>query len=192
METQLAYTCMHSTAPCLQSLAVLNAGWVEAYTQPHANVLQVRSLAESTGEVSLATPSLAVQMVGLNSVPTAGDEFYVCADETMARKAAEVAEDAQVPLQPADTTYSTVVRTTIPKHCPKVDSQGGQPFAATQMCAGTSFEDLLWLMAAADGTAGSISRWRQHCHYKVLGIDGRRHRDAAAPECHSEGADLTV
>lgn len=35
-------------------------------------------------------------MVGLNSVPTAGDEFYVCKDETMARKAAEVAEDAQV------------------------------------------------------------------------------------------------
>ena len=59
-------------------------------------MLQVRSLAESTGEVETATPSLAVQMVGLNSVPTAGDEFYVCADETMARKAAEVAEDAQV------------------------------------------------------------------------------------------------
>lgn len=47
-----------------------------------------------------ATPSLAVQMVGLNSVPTAGDEFYVCEDETMARKAAEVAEDAQVQLMP--------------------------------------------------------------------------------------------
>ena len=62
----------------------------------HVGVLQVRSLAESTGEVETATPSLAVQMVGLNSVPTAGDEFYVCADETMARKAAEVAEDAQV------------------------------------------------------------------------------------------------
>ena len=60
------------------------------------SVLQVRSLAESTGEVETATPSLAVQMVGLNSVPTAGDEYYVCADETMARKAAEVAEDAQV------------------------------------------------------------------------------------------------
>jgi translation initiation factor IF-2 len=62
----------------------------------HLRVLQVRSLAESTGDVDSATPSLAVQMVGLNAVPTAGDEFYVCEDETMARKAAEVAEDAQV------------------------------------------------------------------------------------------------
>jgi len=47
--------------------------------------------------VASATPSLAVQMVGLNSVPTAGDEFYVCEDETTARKAAELAEDTQVP-----------------------------------------------------------------------------------------------
>ncbi len=57
---------------------------------------QVKSLAESTGDVGSATPSLAVQMVGLNSVPTAGDEFYVCEDEAMARKAADIAEDAQV------------------------------------------------------------------------------------------------
>lgn len=59
-------------------------------------VTQVKSLAESTGEVDFATPSLAVQMVGLNSVPTAGDEFYVCEDETVARKAGELAEDTQV------------------------------------------------------------------------------------------------
>jgi hypothetical protein len=69
-----------------------------AFAHLHIGVLQVRSLAESTGDVDSATPSLAVQMVGLNAVPTAGDEFYVCADETMARKAAEVAEDAQVSL----------------------------------------------------------------------------------------------
>jgi hypothetical protein len=100
---------------------------MEAHTQPHVNVLQVRSLAESTGEVGLATPSLAVQMVGLNSVPTAGDEFYVCADETMARKAAEVAEDAQVPPQIAGTTYSTVVRITI-----LCIAQGGQPMLLPQ------------------------------------------------------------
>jgi translation initiation factor IF-2 len=56
---------------------------------------KVKSLTESTGDVDSATPSLAVQMVGLNSVPTAGDEFYVCEDETMARKAAELAEDTQ-------------------------------------------------------------------------------------------------
>lgn len=68
---------------------------------PVSRVLQVKSLAESTGDVESATPSLAVQMVGLNSVPTAGDEFYVCEDEAMARKAAEVAEDAQVRVQHA-------------------------------------------------------------------------------------------
>lgn len=60
---------------------------------------QVKTLTESTGEVDEATPSLAVQMAGLNSVPTAGDEFYVCVDETEARKAAEIAEDTQVTLQ---------------------------------------------------------------------------------------------
>lgn len=61
--------------------------------------MQVKTLTESTGEVDEATPSLAVQMAGLNSVPTAGDEFYVCVDETEARKAAEIAEDTQVTLQ---------------------------------------------------------------------------------------------
>jgi len=58
----------------------------------------VKTLTESTGDVNTATPSLAVQMTGLNSVPTAGDEFYVCSDENQARKAAEAAEDAQVGL----------------------------------------------------------------------------------------------
>ena len=34
----------------------------------------------------------------IRQVPTAGDEFYVCEDESMGRKAAEVAEDAMVSL----------------------------------------------------------------------------------------------
>jgi len=56
---------------------------------------KVKTLTESTGDVESATPSLAVQMSGLNAVPTAGDEFFVCADETEARKAAQAAEDAE-------------------------------------------------------------------------------------------------
>lgn len=42
---------------------------------------QVRSLVGSRGEVEEAGPSVAVQMVGLNAVPTAGDEFRVCETE---------------------------------------------------------------------------------------------------------------
>jgi translation initiation factor IF-2 len=48
-------------------------------------VRQVRSLRESSGEVTKAGPSIAVQMVGLNSVPVAGDEFAVCANEQEVR-----------------------------------------------------------------------------------------------------------
>lgn len=36
---------------------------------------------ESRGDVTEAGPSIAVQMVGLNSVPVAGDEFSVCSSE---------------------------------------------------------------------------------------------------------------
>ncbi|EIE18948.1 initiation factor 2 [Coccomyxa subellipsoidea C-169] len=53
---------------------------------------KVRSLRESSGDVTEAGPSIAVQMVGLNGVPTAGDEFAVCASEQEARKQAEAIE----------------------------------------------------------------------------------------------------
>jgi hypothetical protein len=36
----------------------------------------------SAGDMLEAGPSIAVQMVGLNSVPVAGDEFYVCENES--------------------------------------------------------------------------------------------------------------
>ena len=36
---------------------------------------------DSLGPVSEATPSIAVQMVGLSSLPTAGDDFLVCSSE---------------------------------------------------------------------------------------------------------------
>jgi len=36
---------------------------------------------ESRGDVTEAGPSIAVQMIGLNAVPTAGDEFSVCSSE---------------------------------------------------------------------------------------------------------------
>ena len=35
----------------------------------------------SQGEVKEASPSIAVQMQGLNSVPVAGDTFHVCENE---------------------------------------------------------------------------------------------------------------
>lgn len=50
-------------------------------------VHQVRSLRESRGDVEEAGPSIAVQMVGLNAVPVAGDEFTVCSSEQEVRPA---------------------------------------------------------------------------------------------------------
>ena len=46
-----------------------------------ARAVQVRTMRESKGEVTEAGPSIAVQMVGLNAVPVAGDEFSVCSTE---------------------------------------------------------------------------------------------------------------
>ncbi|BDA49072.1 Translation initiation factor IF-2 [Coccomyxa sp. Obi] len=53
---------------------------------------KVRSMRESRGDVTEAGPSIAVQMVGLNGVPTAGDDFAVCDSEQEARKQAEAIE----------------------------------------------------------------------------------------------------
>ncbi|CAK0786401.1 hypothetical protein CVIRNUC_009614 [Coccomyxa viridis] len=53
---------------------------------------KVRTMRESKGEVTEAGPSIAVQMVGLNAVPVAGDEFSVCSTEQEARKNAEAVE----------------------------------------------------------------------------------------------------
>ena len=39
--------------------------------------LQVRSMKDNFGDKDAATPSTAVQMSGLNSVPIAGDDFTV-------------------------------------------------------------------------------------------------------------------
>lgn len=56
---------------------------------------KVRSLKTSAGEVSEIGPSMAAQVMGLNSVPQAGDEFEVFESETRARQAAESIEDAR-------------------------------------------------------------------------------------------------
>lgn len=49
----------------------------------------------TSGEVTSAGPSIAVQVLGLNTVPQAGDEFEVFESETRARQAAEAVEDAR-------------------------------------------------------------------------------------------------
>lgn len=54
---------------------------------------RVRTLRDTNHEVKEAGPSIAVQMVGLNAVPDAGDTFKVFEDESEARTAAEQAMD---------------------------------------------------------------------------------------------------
>ncbi|KAG2490006.1 hypothetical protein HYH03_011472 [Edaphochlamys debaryana] len=54
-----------------------------------ASVGKVRSLANDLGQaITQAGPSIAVQLIGLNSVPAAGEEFEVHASEQEARSAA--------------------------------------------------------------------------------------------------------
>lgn len=48
-----------------------------------------------SGDVAQAGPSIAVQVLGLNAVPNAGDEFEVFESETRARQAAEAIEDSR-------------------------------------------------------------------------------------------------
>lgn len=57
------------------------------HTPPPAPSLQVRSMRNPQGDVAEAGPSLAVQMLGLNGVPQAGDEFTVYESEADARVA---------------------------------------------------------------------------------------------------------
>jgi translation initiation factor IF-2 len=56
---------------------------------------KVRSMRGNLGDVSEAGPSIAVQVLGLNSVPQAGDVFEVLESEGRARAAAEAVEDAR-------------------------------------------------------------------------------------------------
>ena len=56
---------------------------------------KVRSLKTSSGDVTEIGPSLAAQVLGLNSVPQAGDVFEVFESESRARQAAEAIEDAR-------------------------------------------------------------------------------------------------
>ncbi|KAL4422503.1 hypothetical protein ABPG75_008700 [Micractinium tetrahymenae] len=56
---------------------------------------KVRSMRSPQGDVAEAGPSLAVQMLGLNGVPQAGDEFTVYESEADARVAAEAVEAAR-------------------------------------------------------------------------------------------------
>ncbi len=51
---------------------------------------RVRALVDETGkQVDSAGPSIPVEILGLNGVPEAGDEFVVVADEKKAREIAE-------------------------------------------------------------------------------------------------------
>ena len=54
---------------------------------PSRRTMQVKVMRDVAGEVGEAGPSIAVQMLGLSSVPQAGDEFTVFASEGEARAA---------------------------------------------------------------------------------------------------------
>ncbi|NEQ45540.1 MAG: translation initiation factor IF-2 [Leptolyngbya sp. SIOISBB] len=57
---------------------------------------KVRAMIDDRGDrVKEATPSFAVEVLGLNDVPAAGDEFEVFADEREARSVADSRSDAQ-------------------------------------------------------------------------------------------------
>lgn len=58
--------------------------------QAGASYGRVRSCVGSRGEEIVATPSTAVSVLGLDSVPAAGDTFRVFLSETEAREAADV------------------------------------------------------------------------------------------------------
>jgi translation initiation factor IF-2 len=57
---------------------------------------KVRAMIDDRGDrVKAATPSFAVEVLGLNDVPAAGDEFEVFADEREARSVADSRSDEQ-------------------------------------------------------------------------------------------------
>ena len=57
---------------------------------------KVRAMIDDRGQrVNVATPSFAVEVLGLNDVPSAGDEFDVFADEKEARSVADSRSDEQ-------------------------------------------------------------------------------------------------
>ncbi|MEO0824969.1 MAG: translation initiation factor IF-2 [Cyanobacteria bacterium J06639_16] len=57
---------------------------------------KVRAMIDDRGDrVSVASPSFAVEVLGLNDVPAAGDEFEVFADEKQARSVASDRADSQ-------------------------------------------------------------------------------------------------
>eukprot|EP00891_Asterochloris_glomerata_P001672 jgi/Astpho2/1672/fgenesh1_pm.00032_%23_8_t len=56
---------------------------------------KARSMQDNIGDCTEAGPSRAVQMIGLNNVPVAGDEFIVLPSIDEARKTAGAASDAQ-------------------------------------------------------------------------------------------------
>jgi translation initiation factor IF-2 len=72
-----------------------------------ASLGKVRSLSNAAGaSITEAGPSIAVQMVGLNNVPQAGDEFKVYSSDADARAASEAAEAGLRQARLADMTAS--------------------------------------------------------------------------------------
>ncbi len=71
----VAWFAQHASTYCLG-----HAMWAALKCRIELCV-QVRQLSDSTGETEEAGPSIAVQMIGLNAVPVAGDEFVVCETE---------------------------------------------------------------------------------------------------------------
>lgn len=75
-----------------------------------ACVGKVRSLTNDRGQsITEATPSVAAQVVGLNTVPQAGDEFQVYTSEADARRDAQLQEEALRQQHFADMTGGSMV-----------------------------------------------------------------------------------
>ena len=134
--------------------------------------VQVRSMADSTGgQVEEAGPSIAVQLVGLNSVPVAGDEF------------AALPTEQEVRFRPPHTAASIALL-----QCWKLSSSCTGADADTTGTAGAQGCDRDRGEPAAEPAGGPGGG--QHGDQPDLCHDGRGRRRPAAPQRGPQGAPL--
>lgn len=90
-KTDLAETCINRSGNHIASAGVQVGDAVQA----GAAVGRVKTMADSRMRtLAVAGPSVAVQVLGLDSVPAAGDTFKTFANESDARSAGDAAKEA--------------------------------------------------------------------------------------------------